>query len=66
MPKTYGKGKKNTDMGVKTHKATGAKTLGADAYGPQRPLGSMSLAPKATASAAMQRSSAGRKRSQGT
>ena len=63
MPKTYRKGKGNTDRGVPTHKATGVKTLGADAYGPQRPLGSMSLAPKAMASEAMHRSSSGRKRS---
>ena len=58
----YG-GKKNSDMGVPTHKATGVNTMGANAYGPQKPLGSMSLAPKAMASEAMHRSSSGRKRS---
>ena len=58
------RGKKHA-MGMPTHKATGVKTMGADAYGPQKPLGSMSLSPKATASEAMHRSSSGRKRSKG-
>lgn len=61
MPKTYSKGKKNTNMGVPTHQATGVKTLGASAYGPQRPLGSVSLA-RQDAAEALTRSSSGRKR----
>ena len=54
-------GSKKHTMGAPTHKATGVKTLGADAYGPQKPLGSMSLAKPSTPSQ-MDRSSSGRKR----
>lgn len=68
---SYG-GKKNSKMGVATYKATGAKTMGADAYGPQKPLGSVSLAPSVSITAAskkvaspMSTSSSGRKARKG-
>ena len=61
---TYG-GKKNTDMGVPSSGAVKSGKFTMSAYGPQKALGSVSFAPRATASKAMQTSSARRKKSPG-
>lgn len=61
---TYG-GKKNTNMGVPSSGTVKSGKVTASAYGPQKQIGSMSLAPKGKTSQAMQTSSSRRKQSPG-